>query len=202
MKTRAACAPWYSFCGRWHVRARKRLTEPRSYSGPVDLPVLAVDGPDRSWFSGGSTVGYSGTAQAGTWDLTELRLNGETIDLDGSGRFTHDWTAEPGLLILAARLEDEGGERALDARSVYHGPLHAPGAMIEGGVRLQVAPELLDDNDPDLDDLASIAELTMSDDALLGELVGEPIETEDVTVTPSYIYMSGMSQTWNHKMAS
>ena len=131
--------------------------------------------------------------QAGTWDPTELRLNGETIELDGSGRFTHDWTAEPGLLILAARLEDEGGERAVDARSVYHGPLHAPGAMIEGGVRLQVAPELLDDNDPDLDDLASIAELTMSDDALLGELVGEPIETEDVTVTPSYIYMSGMS---------
>ena len=83
--------------------------EPGSYSGPVDLPVLAVDGPDRSWFSGGSTVGYSGTAQAGTWDLTELRLNGETIELDGSGRFTHDWTAEPGLLILAARLEDRGG---------------------------------------------------------------------------------------------
>ena len=56
-----------------------------------------------------------------------------------------------------------------------------------------MAPRLLDDNDPDLDDLAGIAESTMSDVALLGELVGEPIETEDVTVTPSYNYMSGMS---------
>ena len=65
--------------------------------------------------------------------------------------------------------------------------------MIEGGVRLQVSPELLDDDDPDLDDLASIAELTLTDDTLLGQLVDEPIVTDDVTVTPTYIYMSGMS---------
>ena len=168
--------------------------DPGTYSGPVDLPVLAVDTPERAWFSGGSSVGYSGTAQGGTWDLTELRLNGENIQLNGSGRFSHSLTAETGLLILAARLEDEGGERAVDARSVYHGPLHEPGAMIEGGVRLQVSPELLDDDDPDLDDLASIAELTLTDDTLLGQLVDEPIVTDDVTGDPYlHLYVGNVS---------
>jgi hypothetical protein len=151
----------------------------------VELPTLEVSSPERAIFVGEDSVLLAGQATAGTAPLTSLTLNDEPIDLAADGSFSHRFTPEPGIAILGLRLEDEGGERAVDGRAVYAGPTHDPGAWLPDALKLELGPELLDDDSPDVDDLAAIVELVLEDGALMDSIIGTDFETEYAMFTPT-----------------
>jgi hypothetical protein len=157
------------------------------------LPVLTVTLPERGAFVGEAGVQLAGHVEAGSAPLTTLTLDGQSIELDESGGFDQavDWA--PGINILSVRVEDEGGQRAVDGRAVLAGPVHVPGTVIEDGARLLLGPDMLDDDRPDVDDVASIAELLLADPSLLADRLGVPMDTGFATVTPTSLSYSDAS---------
>jgi len=57
--------------------------------------------------------------------------------------------------------------------------VHPPGTLLRRAARMRLAPEFLDDGAPDLDDLASLAELLFTDPSFLAKL-DEPYEVAGV----------------------
>ena len=152
----------------------------------VVLPTLAVSSPERGIFIDASSVKLSGSVGAGSSALDGLTLNGSTaIPLTSDGAFSEPIGLSPGINIFGLRAEDDGGERAVDGRAVYAGPLHPPGEMLEEAVRMQLGPEVLDDDEDDLDDVAGIAEYMLEKSDVTSALVGQTIETSYADVTPT-----------------
>lgn len=160
----------------------------------VVLPSLEVQSPERAAFIGASTLALSGAVEAGSAALDRLTLNSDTdIPLSSDGAFSVPIGLSPGINIFSLRAEDLGGERAVDGRAVYAGPLYPPGELLEESVRLQLGPELLDDDDSDLDDVAGIAEYLLEDVGVADAVVGQTIETAYADVTPTSLDFGSVS---------
>lgn len=146
----------------------------------VVLPVLEITSPERGAFvARGSAVQVSGRAIAGTHPLESLEINDELVPLEDDGSFSWTFTPIAGVNVIGLRVEDTGGERAVDGRSVYAEATHANGATIDAAVRMQLGPEVLDDNASDLDDIASVLALVLLDPSVTDILVGERFVTDD-----------------------
>lgn len=152
---------------------------------PPVLPVLVVEAPARAAFVGGGPVELRGQGIAGDAPLSALTVNGAAVPLGADGRFSVVLDPAPGLLVLGARLEDSAGERAVDGRAVLHGEVRAPGEAIPGAAWVQLGPTVLDDDAPDRDDLAGIAEAVLGDPSLADALVGVPLPTSMAVLTPT-----------------
>src|SRR5690606_5927518 len=137
-----------------------------------DLPVLAITEPARAAFLSGP-VAVRGTATAGTGALNALSIDDADVQLDRAGAFEHVATPPPGLFLIGSRLDDNLGERAVDARAVHVGAVHAPGALIAGAVYVELSRELLDDDDPAPDDVAAVVERVVTDPTFGDALVGQ-----------------------------
>lgn len=151
---------------------------------PPDLPVLQITSPERgAWVA--NPVVVEGVGVAGTGALTSLEIDDVPVRLEADGSFRHVVEAPPGLLILGSRLEDDLGERAVDGRTVMVGPVNEPDTVIPRAVGMQLGPELLDDDDPDVDDLASVSEILIEDPAFSEPFVGMVLEDDlyDTTIT-------------------
>ena len=159
---------------------------------PVE-PVLVVSSPARMAFAPDGAASLVGSVVAGSSPLTQLTLNGEAVPLGADGAFDTALALEPGINILSLRAEDEGSGRAVDGRAVYAGPLHDPGVSLPAAVRMQLGPELLDDDDADLDDVAAIAELVMLEADLSTAFVGLPIDAGFATITPQSLSFDDVS---------
>jgi hypothetical protein len=122
---------------------------------------------------------------SGSAPVRSLALNGESIPLDEAGQFSSSIQLEPGINVLGLRAEDDEGGRAVDGRAVYGGPLHEPDTTLVDAVRIQIGPDLLDDNNSDIDDVASIAESLLSDGSLSSAFIGVPIDTDFAEITPT-----------------
>ncbi len=159
----------------------------------VELPVLAVTSPDRgAFFPSGAMVQVAGTASRGTHALQRLLVNGEEIPLEGDGSFSVMLTPDPGVNVLGLRLEDVGGERTVDGRAFYAEASHDSGDTIQDAVWMQLGPELLDDDQPDLDDLSGVLEVVLLDPAVADTLVGERFVTEDgIELEPTALSIQG-----------
>jgi hypothetical protein len=148
-----------------------------------DLPVLTVNEPARGSFHP-SSVRVSGEVVPGTGTINSLEVNDEAVSWTEQGAFDTTLSPAPGMLLIGTRVEDDIGERAVDGRAVQVGPVHVPGAVIEDAIGVQLGPEMLDDDAPDLDDMASITEAIIEDPSFEQAMVGTTIEgTLDVTVT-------------------
>ncbi len=154
------------------------------------LPALSVTSPRRAAFTGGDPVRLSGRVTAGSAALAGATVGEVAVPLDADGAFDVALTPAPGLNILSMRVEDEGGERAVDGRAFIAGDVHPPGVVVEGGVRIVLGPDMLDDDDADVDDVARIAELVLADPSLLGDLLGVPLDTGFAVVTPTALSYS------------
>ena len=151
----------------------------------VVVPTLAVSSPERGSFVDGGSIKLSGAIAAGSAKLAGLTLGGTDVPVASDGSFSLPIGLSPGINIFGLRAVDEGGERAVDGRAVYAGPLHPSGELLEGAVQMQLGPAVLDDNEDDLDDVAGIAEHLMETTDISGTIVGVPIETDYATVTPT-----------------
>lgn len=148
-------------------------------------PSMDVASPSRVVFAPGGAVTVSGSVTSGSAPVRSLALNGESIPLDETGQFSSSIQLEPGINVLGLRAEDDEGGRAVDGRAVYGGPLHEPDTTLVDAVRIQIGPDLLDDNNSDIDDVASIAESLLSDGSLSSAFIGVPIDTDFAEITPT-----------------
>lgn len=139
---------------------------------PPDLPVLVVDAPARGAFLAGS-VTVSGHVDAGTGTPNVLRLNDEDIDFLDGAAFSVDREPAPGLYLVGTRVEDDLGERAVDGRAVHVGPTRAPGEWIDDAMIVDIGRPLLDDDEPDVDDFATITERLVADPSFTSGLIGQ-----------------------------
>ncbi len=159
----------------------------------VVIPVMTVSSPERGSFTSGGSAQLTGQVEAGTYALEALTLNGAALSMTSDGAFDVPLGLEPGINILGLRVEDAEGERAVDGRAIYAGPLHEPGADLPGAVRMHLGPSLLDDDEDDLDDIAGIAAYIFAESDVAGALVGVPVETDYATITPTSVSFGDIS---------
>ena len=149
------------------------------------LPVLQITNPARAAFLPPGEVQVQGQVIAGDADIDTLVSKGIEINPEPTGEFSQTLPLDVGLNILGTRVEDVAGKRAVDGRGFYWGPSYSPGEYVKKGLRIRIGPELLDDNDPDLDDIASLAELLATDSSIYDLIIGETIEDDqfDLIIT-------------------
>lgn len=149
--------------------------------------------------------------QRGTWltrsDLptsTPLKVQGSIIHPEATsaiitinkvqatnsqGDFTHTLSPKDGINIVSARVETVDGERAVDGRAFIYGDFNTPAIPLPDAVKVHANPSFLDDNDPDLDDVASIAEAVISNPGSLSGVL-EPIDTSFAILTPTAVSLN------------
>ena len=161
---------------------------------PTAVPVLTVATPARGAFVGDrERIEVSGEVTPGTGAITTLVVNGNAIDMGpGGGAFSKDIAVGPGIAILGTRVETADGERAVDGRAVMVGEVHEPGERLSESVKIQLGAELLDDDDDDLDDLATVAETMFADPAIARSFVGTEYVTEYYTLVITGVSFGGV----------
>ena len=163
------------------------IEDPIADFQPVENPRLQIDTPERGAFIEDDSLVLSGSFSSGTAGVSLLTLNDEPIEFDGGGDFSLPVLLQPGIQQLNLRAEASDGGRAVSSRAVYAGELHDEGAWIEEAVRIQINQDLLDDGEPDLDDLASIAEIIVADLDLSSSLLGTTFEVSIFDIEPKSI---------------
>jgi hypothetical protein len=149
---------------------------------PPALPVLEIVRPERGAFVGDSYA-VEGTLTPGDGQLVVFEMNDAPAAEPEPGAFSFSPTVEgAGLQILGFRVEDDLGERAVDGRAVMVGPVREKGTIIRDALALQLGPEMLDDDQPDRDDLASLFDLVVEDPAFANSIVGTTTVREYYTL--------------------
>ncbi len=153
---------------------------------PPVLPTLELIDPDRgSFHPAGNAVEVRGICTAGDAPLDQLTIDDEPANLSAEGEFQHVYAPVDGINVINLRVTDTDGERATDALGVYHGNLRPLGEILPEIAVIQASAELLDDDQPDLDDVASLVEGLLEDPGTFDGL--ETVETSDVAITPTSI---------------
>ncbi len=146
--------------------------------------MLTVDHPPHGfWAPGATEVEIRGTARPGTAALSKLEVSGVEVPIGADGSFGTLLPLSGSADIFGLRLEDVDGGRAVDARAVLSGGEHASGALIPDAIYLALRDDFLDDNEPDLDDLAGIVEHMLEDPTTTAGL-DLPYEAGLATVRP------------------
>lgn len=153
---------------------------------PPVLPTIELTSPDRASFqAAGSAVEVSGFCTAGDAPLDVLTVDDEPVNLSPEGEFQYVYPPVGGINVINLRVTDTDGERATDALAVYHGTLRPLGEALPEIAVIQASAELLDDDHPDLDDVASLVEGLLEDPGTFDGL--DTVVTEDVAITPTSI---------------
>jgi len=147
-------------------------------------PSLSITSPSRGEFAVYNDLAISGSTEEGSAAISRLLINQSEVALI-NGDFAYSQEASAGINVLNFRLEAEDGERVVDSLGIYKGPFHPIDEPVEAGIRLQIGQELLDDNDPDLDDLAAIAENMLNSLDLESMFVGETYDVSGFDVIPN-----------------
>jgi len=157
----------------------------------LEEPVLTVSSPERGAFVGTGSVTVEGRVTEGSAPISSVTVGDMSAILEADGAFSATLNPSPGLHIVNLRATAEDAGRAVDGRAFIAGPVYDPGDTIEGGVRLQLSPELLDDDDPDVDDVATLAEMLLEDPSITEGFEDEPLDTDDFTITPTTLEFGG-----------
>lgn len=152
-------------------------------------PALHLDTPLRGTFETGEVMVSGGTAP-GTAPLSSLTVAGVEVPIDAEGRFSTTVPLEPGPNIIEVRLDAEDQGRAVDAVTVFGGPVRPPGETIDDALFIHLGQEFLDDDDPDLDDIAALTEVTLMDHDFVESFLGAPLELEGQTLTVNTVTYS------------
>lgn len=145
----------------------------------VELPTLHVEGPVRgAFYQSDGVVLVQGTVTPGTAPLSRLTVNGQELSFDEEGWFSAELEPIDGINLLGVRVEDEGGERAVDGRSFHYAGDNDPGSTLDGAVWMRLGPVLLDDDESTPDDLAAVAELLAGDPDIASDFIGTRIPEE------------------------
>ncbi len=153
----------------------------------IDNPLMVIRTPEHGSFTGEKDqVSVTGTLTKGSAPLTTLNINGQTVAIQaGGGDFDAKIPMNPGVNVIGLRVDAGDGGRAVDGRAVYAGPVWDAGEHLTDAMKLQLGPDVLDDDEPDLDDLAALAETLLSDPAMEEAFVGMvlPADYYSLTIT-------------------
>jgi hypothetical protein len=161
--------------------------DPTEPPPPPALPEIRVDHPERGAFV--RELAIDGEVLPGDGAITSFTVNDAEVPLDHDA-FATTLAVPAGMAILSTRVEDDLDQRAVDGRAVQVGPVWAPGATIPGALTLQLGPELLDDDDPDIDDLASIGARIAEDPSFTQAIVGQTYVSDYYTLEITGVHLA------------
>ena len=150
-------------------------------------PVLYVDWPPPGqWLPEATELTIRGRSHPGTGALHAVTVAGDEVSLADDGSFSHTVVPRPGVNLLGLRLEDDEGGRAVDVRSFFSGDHAPPGTVLSGAAFAFLRDDYLDDDgeDDELDDVARVLEVLLTDPSFLAAL-DMPFESEALTLTPT-----------------
>jgi hypothetical protein len=147
-------------------------------------PLLEISSPNRGDFILSNDIVTTGSILEGSSQIDRLLINQEEISVV-DGAFDFSLFGGSGINLLHYRVEAEDGERSVDSIAVYKSPFHPPEESVPFGIRFQVGQDLLDDGDPDLDDLASIGENLLNDLDIAEIFVGQTYEVAGFDIIPT-----------------
>ena len=128
-------------------------------------PEITITSPDRGAFidaAGPLTVQGRVVDDVG---VSSFELFGLPVVPDEDGFYTLNMPAPvPGMNVVHGNAVDLVDRAVATSRSVLFGAFASPDEFRDDAVRVGLNPSLLDDDDPDLDDLSAIAELALSPD--------------------------------------
>jgi hypothetical protein len=150
-----------------------------------DLPILSVAHPPRASFQGTGSGVVSGKVERGSADVLNVMVNGEDADLAADGSYTLDVPYAAGIQLIGVRAEDADGQRAVDGRSVYAGPVNPPGELLTSALRFEIDSDILDDDDDEPDDIAALLEVVLNDPSLIELAVGVPVVASGFELIPT-----------------
>ena len=152
---------------------------------PPVLPQIQLERPARATFQpAGTTVVIAGHCIAGDAPLASLSINDVAVDLDGQGNFTYDYPSIDGINVVNLRVEDTDGERAVESVGFHYGPTQGPADPLYDVAVIHASAELLDDDNPDVDDTATLLEGLLEDPSTFDGLL-TPMTSEYVVLTPT-----------------
>ena len=147
---------------------------------------MTLELPERGAFVGDNPIEVRGRTARGSALVERMLVEKQEVALDPSGAFTHSRPAEAGPNITRLRVEAEDGGRAVDAVSVFGGAVHQPGATLAKALLVHAGPELLDDNDDELDDVARLVEVMFLDQGFREKLTGTPLGEDGELVLDAF----------------
>ncbi len=144
--------------------------------------MLSVTAPKRGqWTTPGEPVQVAGTAIAATAPVGLVRVFGADVSSMGDA-FMAPIAPAPGVNVVGIRAEATDGERSVDGRAFFGGPVHAPNKPLDNAIIMHLSAEFLDDDDAELNDLAAIAESLLTDPELLASF-DQPFDSEFAAAT-------------------
>ena len=156
--------------------------EPVAAPPPPVLPTFEILQPERGTFQ--ETPGLIiGQAFDGDAAVSAVSVNGVDVPFNGEGYFEGNVPDVRGIALIGTRVQDENGERAVDGRSVHVGPVNPAGTVINDAVGVHLSYELLDDDSPDLDDMAGLGEAVVTDPSFGSFIAGTPIQQGPAELT-------------------
>ena len=154
------------------------------------LPRIVLEKPARASFHpAGSQVEIAGQCIPGDAPLAQLTIDDEVIKLADDGSFSHILTSVPGINVVQLRVEDSDDERATEALGYHYGPTVVPAEQLTNIGVIHASAALLDDDNPDLDDTASLIEGLLEDPSTFEGLLA-PMEDEYLVLTPTSMEVS------------
>lgn len=150
---------------------------------PPVLPTLEVSEPARAAFLPAGPVQVRGRVTQGDAAISAVSLNEAEIGFNGEGWFEGQAAEAQGVVVLGLRATDADGERVVDGRAVHVGPVNPPGHRLQRAVGIQLGAAFLDDDHPDLDDVAGLVEAVVEDPDFGALIGGAPISSAGVDIT-------------------
>lgn len=155
--------------------------------GPKPKPprLLSVEPARGAWFEPQATVTISGVVEATTAPVARVEVLGAEVPTSGSA-FSTPASVLEGVNIYDVRVESEDDERTVDGRAFFHGEVHPLGSTLQKAVFVHLGPTFLDDDEPDFDDIAGVAEALLIDPEVLAAF-NKPLDTEYAILTPTLV---------------
>jgi hypothetical protein len=151
----------------------------------IEVPALTIRSPRRGAFVGDDEqLAIEGSVKRGSARIQSLVVNGQTVSIASEGgEFSGSIPLSPGVNVIGARVEATDGGRAVDGRAVMAGDTWDVHASLSKTMKIQLGPELLDDDKRDHDDMAALAEAIMADPSMAEAFVGTELPTDYYTIT-------------------
>jgi hypothetical protein len=180
--------PFLLACGsESEFKNHEETVEVPSNVAQVDLPRLKVESPERGSFDTSGAGKIAGQVGPGTAPISVVKINGQEVPTEPDGSFSQEYDWSPGIQIIGVRVEDEDGERAVDGRAIQAGPVYGPGQWVTGALRIEIDTDILDDDDPEIDDIAALLEAALEDPSMLDLVVGHEIEVSGFSFIPTHM---------------
>lgn len=196
--------------GNGNIPLTARVTSPthegRVVEGSVTItldgapPVLVITSPARGAIvsaTPGQVLTVRGEVTDATTSVTSLSVNGRPVTVARDGSFSTTMVPSWGLNVIeATAVDDVGNTRALsqsfELASRYRraSPSRIATARIDDGLLLRLGRTALDDNNADVDDLATIARLAV-EQVDLATLIPSPVTTYNSDCSIPFVTIRG-----------